>query len=100
MARRRTRTVYRRAPRKRSRSRKSNFLSGKMGKIIKGGAVGFGIGMIPTLPVVGNFTKPAVLVGAGYFLKDNDFMVMGAYELGRMFGGGTTMSGNGGFWNA
>lgn len=83
-----------------SRSRNKGFLGGKIGKIIKSGAVGFGIGMVPTLPVVGNFTKPAVLMGAGYFLKDNDFLVMGSYELGRMFGSGTTMEGNGGFWNA
>jgi hypothetical protein len=84
---------------KRSRSRKTGFFSGKLGKILKGGAVGFGIGMIPTLPIVGNFTRPAVLIGGGYFLKDNDLMVMGSYELGRMFSGGTTMSGNG-FWES
>lgn len=89
------------AKKKKGRGRKRNgFMSGKIGKIIKSSATGFGIGMVPKLPIVGDFTKPAVLIGAGYFLKDNDFTVMGAYELGRMFGTGTMGSETGGFWNA
>lgn len=85
---------------KRVRSRAKGILSGKIGKAIKGGAVGFGINYVPDLPIVGKFTKPVILGGAGFFLKDNDLITMGAYELGRSMGSGGSGYIEGGFWEA
>jgi len=90
-ARRRTRTVYRRA--RRAYTRRRSMVSGPVGNVL----IGAGAGLVsPYIPnVLGQWTKPILFAGAGYVFKKPALMAIGGYELGRSFTLGNAGAGGG-----
>lgn len=91
MARRKTRTVYRRA--KRAYSRRKGLLGGGT---LKNVAIGAGAGILsPFIPqFVGRWTNPIVFGAAGVFFNKPVLLGIAGYELGKSFSFGG--NGNGG----
>lgn len=72
-----------------------------MGKMLLAVGIGFGSKYIPQ--VLGKWTNPAVLMGAGFITKKQSIMTLGAYELGKSLQSGINIgnigqSGNNGFY--
>lgn len=92
MAKKKTRTVYKKA-KKGYRARKG-LLSGQLMNVVIGAAAGVAAPMIPRF--LGRWTLPVAFGAAGYIFKKPVLMGIAGYELGRGFTIGGNV-GNGGF---
>ena len=64
--------------------------------MLLGAGLGFASQYVPN--VIGKWTKPALFMGAGFVTKKQDLLTIGAYELGKSFSTGMSISNPGGFW--
>ena len=97
MARRKTRTVYRKAKRTYSRARSGLLSMGTFSPVIAG-ALGGAAGNLAG-NYLGGYGKPIAHIGVGYFMKDKALMTIAGMELGSMFFGGNGVS-QGGFFES